>query len=154
MVKKQNRNIIVLSIHPQYGNAILQGVKKVEFRRNGVPEEIKGIVLYATTPIQGIIALIEITDCIVASPAQLWKMYGSVGMITRKDFNEYYKEYQIGKCYTIGNVFPFNIPLNLKKWAGLSNPPQSFAYMGDANWEELMNLYQTEQSIKKEQASA
>jgi predicted transcriptional regulator len=152
MVKKQNRNIIVLSIHPQYGNAILQGVKKVEFRRNGVPEEIEGIVLYATTPIQGIIGLIEIADCIVSSPAQLWKMYGSVGVITRKDFNEYYKDYQIGKCYTISNIFPFTDPLNLKKWAGLSKPPQSFAYLSDKQWEELKNRFQTEQANKKDQA--
>ena len=120
MVKKTNRNVIVLAIHPQFGNAILQGIKRAEFRRNGVPENIQEIVLYGTSPIQGIIGFTEITDCIVASPSQLWKMFGSAGMITRKDFNDYYKNHKTGKCYIISRVFPFQEALDLKMWTGLS----------------------------------
>jgi predicted transcriptional regulator len=154
MVKKANRNIIVLAIHPQYGKAILQGTKRVEFRRNGVPESVSGIVLYATSPVQGILGFVEISDCIIASPSQLWKMFGSSGMIPRKVFLDYYKNYKIGKCYLISRVFSFQESIELKKWTGLSKPPQSFAYLEDEKWLLLKNQYLLEQAGKKGLASS
>ena len=94
MADRKNKKAIILSVHPKYANAIVDGDKKVEFRRNGVPESISYIVLYATAPVQKIVGYCEISDCVVSTPKQLWKMYNMVGEIKRDDFFEYYKNYE------------------------------------------------------------
>lgn len=140
MGKKSDSRIIILSIHPEYASAILNGEKTVEFRRNGVPEEIDIILLYATSPIQAVVGYCAISDCVVARPSQLWKMYGSSGKISRKAFDDYYEQYRLGKCYIIQNAFKFVHSISLFDAVNLKKPPQSFAYVDSEVFTELEKL--------------
>ena len=146
MDKKKNQRIIVVSIHPNYADAIFCGNKTVEFRRNGVPESLDAIVFYATAPVQSVLGYAEVLDCVTASPAQLWRLYGGNGGISRNEFEEYYKEYKLGKCYRLGRTYRFLEPQSLAYCTVLKSPPQSFAYLDEASWLSIVNIPVEEKS--------
>ena len=64
--------MIALAINPVYARAILSGKKTVEFRRNGVPSNIRKIVIYSTKPDQELLGYCDVKECIVNSPEKLW----------------------------------------------------------------------------------
>jgi len=76
MDKAKTTDVIVLSIKPIYANAILSGEKTVEFRKNGIPIDVKTIVLYTTQPEQKIVGYFDVLQCEIEHPSVLWEKYG------------------------------------------------------------------------------
>ena len=101
MDKTKTKDVIALSIKPDYANAILSGKKTVEFRKNGIPIAVKTIVLYSTQPEQKIVGYFDVKSCEVAPPSVLWEKYGKFGHICFDDFNLYYKNKPSGKCFIV-----------------------------------------------------
>ena len=58
---------IILSIHPRHIEKILSGEKLYEYRKR-IPMNIRYIVVYATTPIKMIVAVIEVESIIKGTP--------------------------------------------------------------------------------------
>lgn len=137
MDKKKTKDVIVIAIKPVFADAILSGSKTVEFRKNGVPTDIKNIVLYSTKPDQKITGYCSVVKCIIDHPETLWEKYGDIGGIRYADFQQYYMDTNIGKCYIIGEVFPFKQPISLVKCKFFSKAPQSFTYLNKAEWKNL-----------------
>jgi predicted transcriptional regulator len=137
MCQSIDKNVIVLATKPNYAHAIISGEKKVEFRRNGTPINIKYIVVYSTTPDQQIIGYCEVATCVVASPQTLWEKYGTQGCISRKNFFIYYRGVTKGKCYIINKPQRFAKPILLKNCWSFSRAPQSFAYICKDEWQRL-----------------
>ncbi|MBT3177216.1 MAG: ASCH domain-containing protein [Desulfobacula sp.] len=137
MDKAKTSDVIALSIKPVYADAILSGDKTVEFRKNGIPEDIKSIVLYATQPVQQIVGYFDVKSCEVDDPSKLWENYGGCGHITFDDFNSYYKGKKIGKCFLIENAYRFEKPIPLDKCKSFSKSPQSFAYLLKTEWKNI-----------------
>jgi predicted transcriptional regulator len=137
MDKRKNRNVIVISIKPQFAHGILNGVKKVEFRRNGCPTEISHLVLYSIVPDQSILGFCEVKNCVIASPDELWKRYGKDGLIKENEFLKYYQGHSTGKCYLLNNPQTFVRPVPLDKCRSFKKSPQSFVYMDEREWINL-----------------
>lgn len=129
--------MITLAINPVYAHAILSGEKTVEFRRNGVPSEIQKIVIYSTKPDQKIIGYCDVSMCVVDSPENLWQHFGNLGFISHNDFTNYYKGYEVGKCYMLKIPQILKNPLPLEKCKTFSAAPQSFAYLDKNEWRNL-----------------
>lgn len=137
MDKEKTKDVIAIAIKPFFADAILSGKKTVEFRKNGVPKDIKNIVLYSTLPEQKIIGYCNVIECIIAHPELLWEKYGELGSINYSDFCLYYKNTEIGKCYIIGDVYRFKQPIPLEKCKSFSKAPQSFSYLNKAEWKNF-----------------
>ena len=137
MDKTKTVDVIALSIKPIYADAILSGEKTVEFRKNGIPEDIKTIVLYATKPVQQIVGYFDVRSCEVGDPLKLWKNYGDCGHITFDDFNSYYKGKNLGKCFLVKAVYRFKKPIPLSECKSFSKSPQSFAYLLKTEWKNI-----------------
>ncbi len=137
MDKSKTKHVITLSINPVYAHAILSGQKTVEFRRNGVPTNIKNIVIYSTKPDQKLLGYCDVAKCIVESPEKLWQNYGKYGFISHHDFSNYYKGAEVGKCYILNNPRSFKLPKPLEKCKSFSTAPQSFAYLDKNEWKNL-----------------
>ena len=134
MDKEKNTDVIVLSIKPIYANAILSGKKTVEFRKNGIPPDIKTIVLYATQPEQRVLGYFDVKKCDVDHPSALWEKYGKYGQITFDDFNSYYKGKGSGKCFIIETAYRFKVSIPLNQCKSFTNSPQSFVYLNKSEW--------------------
>lgn len=137
MDKEKTTDVIALSIKPIYADAILSGEKTVEFRKNGMPENIKIIVLYATKPIQQIVGYFDVQSCEADHPSNLWEKYGDLGHITFEDFQTYYNGKNLGKCFLVEKAYRFKVPVPLTKCKSFSSSPQSFAYLLKTEWKNL-----------------
>jgi predicted transcriptional regulator len=137
MAEKANNNVIVLPIHPKYANAIMDGTKKVEFRKINIPESIKYIVVYSTAPQKKVIGYFSVRGIVKTSPAALWEQFGSMGMINEKAFFEYYAGQQYGLGILVGDVSLLGQPCSFPAVNGDLNVPQSFAYCSSNDWRNL-----------------
>ncbi|MBC2704685.1 ASCH domain-containing protein [Desulfobacula sp.] len=137
MDKAKATDVIALSIKPIYAIAILSGEKTVEFRKNGIPLDIKTIVLYATQPEQRIVGYFDVKRCEVDHPSVLWEKYGDCGHISFDDFNSYYKGKSSGKCFIVETAYKFKVPVPLSKCKSFTSSPQSFAYLFKSEWKNI-----------------
>lgn len=120
--------VALISIHPRFANAILDGSKQVEFRKVGFKREITHVLLYATSPIQQIIGYVEVSEIEERSPAALWRSYREVAGIERAEFFAYYRGKKTGVAVKLRRPQRLARPLALGALHQGAAPPQSFLY--------------------------
>lgn len=120
--------VALISIHPRFANAILDGTKQVEFRKVGFKREITHVLLYATSPIQQIIGYVEVSEIEERSPAALWRRYHEVAGIERAAFFAYYRGKNTGVALKVCRPQRLARPLALGALHHGAVPPQSFLY--------------------------
>lgn len=128
MVDGSNGAVALISIHPRFANAILDGTKQVEFRKVGFKREITHVLLYATAPIQQVIGYVEVTEIEERSPAALWRRYREVAGIKRQAFFAYYRGKATGVALKVRRPQRLARPLSLDDLHRGATPPQSFLY--------------------------
>lgn len=121
--------VAVMSIHPTYARGILDGTKRVEFRKQRIADDVTHVIVYATAPVSAIIGAFTVESQHTLSPAGLWSRFRGVAGIGRKDFMAYFGDRRHGTGITVGEVLRSETPLGLKKHLGISRPPQSFQYV-------------------------
>ena len=70
---------ILLSIKPQNVEKILSGEKRYEFRRKLCKDEIDKIYVYATRPIQKVVAEVEVTGKLEGDNEKIWEQTKAIG---------------------------------------------------------------------------
>ena len=78
---------MILSIKPNYANAILDGSKLYEYRKV-LPKntDIKKVYIYASKPIMAIVGEFTIGAIISDTPQKVWELTKNDGGITRSQF--------------------------------------------------------------------
>jgi predicted transcriptional regulator len=120
--------VALISIHPRFANAILDGTKKVEFRKVCFRRSITHVLLYATAPIQQIVGYVEVSEIEECAPATLWRRYRQVAGIDRAAFFAYYQGKAIGVAVKVRRPRRLSRPLALEELHRGATPPQSFLY--------------------------
>jgi predicted transcriptional regulator len=120
--------VALLSIKPRYATAILEGRKKVEFRKRKFAREVSHIVIYATAPIMRVVGWFKTGQTHQLSPESLWRRFSNVGGITREDFFAYYAGVRDGVGIAVKAVKQIRKPLALKRVTS-SPPPQGYTYL-------------------------
>lgn len=133
MVGEANDAVALMAINPQYANLILEGRKKVEFRKTRFAQNVSHIIIYATSPVQRVVGFFEVKDIIEATPDELWRRYHSVGGVERAFYDAYYQSKQYAIAIEVGNVEVLELPVPLDRLEVFS-PPQSYRYVA---WETL-----------------
>lgn len=75
------RGAILLSVKPRYAQSILDGIKKYEFRKVRVRDDVDGMLLYAFSPRKELVGYAEIEAVLSDSPRKLWSITGVYGGI-------------------------------------------------------------------------
>jgi len=141
---------IFVSIHPQYAEKILDGLKTIELRRrfptlNGFTGRL---LIYSTTPIKSVIGFAEIEDVHYLPIKELWAEYSKSAYISKSDFLEYFSGLTEGYAIELKNPQRFTEPLSidyLKQNYGMI-APQSYRYLS----EEHEALFSHERSNNKD----
>lgn len=120
---------VLLSIHPEYANAIVDGHKGFEFRRVLFKEDVQEIVVYATSPISRVIGKFKIEDIYVDSPNELWVKTEALAGVTKEMFDTYFKDRTKAFAIKVSNPIRFSQPQPLSKYVTSNTPPQSFCYV-------------------------
>jgi len=122
---------VLLSIKPEFANKIFDGSKKFEFRKAIFKnQDIKTVVVYASSPVQKVIGEFDIADIISLSPTELWKKTKSKSGISEQFFFEYFADRSIGYAIKIKSATRYKKPLSLKDDFN-AFPPQSFMYLSN-----------------------
>jgi predicted transcriptional regulator len=131
MVGTSAGRVALFSIHPRYAMAILDGSKQVEFRRQGLPEDVTHVVIYATSPVQQIVGMFEVAGISKVSPCKAWKQYNRVGGIEKTAFERYYTSAGLAFVIGVRNPQTFHTPFSLADLDEKLRPPQSYMYLCD-----------------------
>lgn len=121
--------VALMSIHPQYADRILNGTKRVEFRKRPVAADVTHVVVYATAPVSAVVGAFTVDDQHTASPQMLWRQFRQVAGISWTDFRAYYAGRSAGTGIAVGAVLQASQPLCLRRDVGVQHPPQSFQYL-------------------------
>ena len=132
-----------MSIHPEFAQLILDGKKKVEFRKTCFASEVSHVVIYATTPLKKVVGYFEVEKIHVGSPKTLWQSYSEVAGISERFFQDYYQNFREGVAIEVGQVYSLDHALSLDCISGSLVAPQSYVYID----ENLFNSIKTSQTI-------
>lgn len=119
---------ILLSIHPEHVEKILLGKKKYEFRKVRCRNDIKKIIIYATSPIMRVVAEVEVTSVIEGSPQEVWLRTCKYAGVSESFFNQYYTGCKKAVAYELGEISTYSKPKLLAE-IGVTHAPQSFLYL-------------------------
>lgn len=122
------KNKILISINPEHVANIINGTKKYEYRKIAAKQDISSIIIYETTPIKRIVAEAEIAEVLMLPPEELWELTKNASGISKKFFDEYFKDRQIAYAYKLGEIKVFETPKTLLDY-GIKAAPQSFVYI-------------------------
>lgn len=122
---------VVLSIKPEFAFKIFDGTKKFEFRKSIFKNEnIKSVIVYASSPVQRVIGEFEIDEVLNYDLPTLWDLTQEFSGISEDFYYEYFANKEQGFAIKIKNTKKYSNPKCLRTDFNLS-PPQSFAYWTD-----------------------
>ncbi|MFF8951918.1 ASCH domain-containing protein [Streptomyces sp. NPDC014940] len=123
---------MLLSVHPRFASAILDGSKTVEVRRQRVAAPPgTPVLLYATAPTMALVGMARIAAVHVASPKEVWSAHRAQTGITRREYDAYMSGATQASGLTLEAPLSFDEPVTLGalRAAGTFHPPQSYRYM-------------------------
>ena len=119
---------IFLSVKPKYIEKIFNGTKKYEFRKKLAKLDVSKIILYSTSPCKLVVGEVEVTGTLSKKPSQMWQDTKKYAGITKKGFDDYYKNSLYAYAYKLGDTLKYQTPKNLSE-LGIERAPQSFIYL-------------------------
>ncbi len=139
MASQETGGIALLAIQPKYSRAILDGSKRVEFRRKAFSQRPQFVVVYETHPTQMVVGFFRVAHVTQARPMELWKMFQEVGAITRQAFRAYFRGRENAVAIGIAGVFRLTTPLTLCELSSGLVAPQSYRYLEPAVFAKVCN---------------
>ena len=132
LYQQQKLTSILLSIKPEYANAILSGEKRFEFRRTIHRSLYVGFALiYACRPTKKIVGGFQIARIHSLEPQALWQCTKEYAGVDRSFFESYFEGRKVGYALEVGDYWKYSPPLDLEKAVGFARPPQSFYYLDE-----------------------
>lgn len=121
---------VLLSIKPQFAEAIFAGTKRFEFRRAIFRNrEVSRVIVYASSPVCKVLGEFEISEVLEMTVNDLWANTSNWAGIEKSYFKDYFRGKQRGFALRVSKPKKFLEPLSLQDDFGISHPPQSFRYV-------------------------
>lgn len=118
-----------MSIHPSYAQAIIDGRKRVEFRKRPIADDVTHVLVYATAPVKRIVCAFAVVGQMTSTPEELWRTYRRVAGISKSAFFEYFRDRGFATGIQIGDVSSYSERRCITTDLGLARPPQSYQYV-------------------------
>ena len=124
--------VLLLSIKPQFAEAILRNEKKVELRRLK-PRVNKGdlVIVYASGDVRAIVGSFTVSEILVGTPGSVWREVQHCSGVTKRDYDAYFAGSEKAVGIAVEQTTRLKRPLALaevrRKRPGF-HPPQSFHY--------------------------
>jgi predicted transcriptional regulator len=126
---KRAGRVALLSIRPEYAEAIFSGRKTVEFRRSPLADDVEVVVVYVTQPVGQVIGWFTVRQVRRSTPKALWRRFSSVGGIGRTAYFDYFDGAERAYGIEIDVVSVLTTPLELDQLLPGLRAPQSFRYL-------------------------
>lgn len=124
---------ILLSIKPKFADMILDGIKRVEYRKALASIANDRILLYATAPIKKVVGEVKVKRAGRGDNKDaVWACYLDCSGITKEEFDEYFKNKKYASWYFLEEPIRYKKPQNIR-YFGVKTPPRNFVYLKDTN---------------------
>jgi type I restriction enzyme S subunit len=121
---------VLLSIRPEYAQAIAEGRKSFEFRKSMFKRRsVERVYLYATKPVSKVVGSFKVGAIICREPKLLWEELGRHSGISSCEFFEYFKGSDTGFAIEIKDLEVFRTPVDPSLVIAGFKPPRSFRYV-------------------------
>jgi len=124
----------LVSVHPQYAEAILSGNKSVEFRKRGFRRPVSHMVLYSTQPVGRVVGVCSVAGIVRARPADLWEQYEEFAGISHDAFIDYYSSAATGIAIQVQYSWRMDPAVPLADLDPGFTVPQSFTYLSEPHF--------------------
>jgi predicted transcriptional regulator len=126
----------IISIYPQYVNAILDGQKLVECRKSALGL-VRGdlLQLYATAPVKAILCQARVLDVHRGAPEELWEQFEHRTCVKKDDYFAYYAGKKEAVLLALTAVQRHAAPVLLDHLRGIEprfSPPQTARRLSEA----------------------
>lgn len=123
----------LISLEERFAEGILNGTKRVELRRRPMRLKVGATIwLYVKMPVGKVIGSAEVRSFQALAPSTLWRRYGDVSGLCRREFFDYFTDVERGFVLVLGNPtrLPRPFPLDqLRSLNGGFQPPQFFQHL-------------------------
>ncbi|MEE2570443.1 hypothetical protein V1638_13710 [Pseudarthrobacter sp. J64] len=150
MGKNAQGRVALMSIRPEFSDAILSGEKVVEFRKRPVADDVSHVLIYATMPVGSLVGWFAVRGQKTMSPKELWSTFRAVGGISKCRFFEYYDQREQGTGILVDSAARFPRPVPLSELGTSLRPPQSFQYLTAAQSDTFFEMVRTQPSDELE----
>jgi predicted transcriptional regulator len=141
---------LLISVHPRFATAILEGTKTVELRRQrvAVPEGTP-VVLYATSPVMALVGTARVSRVDSATPAAIWRRHRADSGINRDEYDAYMHGASQASALVLKSPQPLGlaVPLAHLRVGGPFHPPQSYRYVTRSFLVELLCGHEAEAQL-------
>lgn len=127
-----------MSIKPQFAEAILDGRKRVEFRKRRLAPDVTTVLVYTTMPTGLVTGTFEISGYDVGSPTKIWELHKAHGGIARSGYRAYFHGAPTAVGIRVGRVSRLDTPLRLEDVSPGLRAPQSFIYLDSSQVADLV----------------
>lgn len=133
----------IISIRPEYAEAILRGEKAVELRRR-VPAISSGtrLWIYATLPVGAVVGNAVVRQIDRGSPSRIWRQWREHTGVKHARYKEYFAGTDEAVALVLSKVkrvAPISIDELRRRWNGF-HPPQVMTRLSDAETKSLISL--------------
>ena len=115
---------VVLSIKPEYVEAIKDGRKRFEFRKSIFRKKVDKVYIYASSPVSKVVGEFQPVYVIQGSPEELWSKTHRFAGIRKEWYDLYFRGHDTAYAIEIKNLRIYNTPKDIPFHA-----PQSFRYI-------------------------
>ena len=124
---------LVLSVRPRFAEAIVDGHKTVDVRRQrpNVQPGTLGFV-YSSSPMQAVVGSFRVERILSGPPEEIWLVAQRRAYISREEFDCYFAGVEVGHAILVSCGQRLLKPISLSNlrliWPGCK-PPRSFGYL-------------------------
>lgn len=118
----------ILSIKPEYAEAIFNGTKKYEFRKVVFKKHVDKVKLYVSKPVGKIVGEFDVDGILEHSPEELWDKTSQYAGIDKESYLEYFKGKNLAFAIKIKNAVKYKEAICPYTQFSNFTPPQSFMY--------------------------
>lgn len=138
---QMNPESVMISIHPKYVDKILSGEKRIEFRRRWTHRDIETLVIYATAPVQKIVAVVTINGVFRGDRNALWRLAQiKGGGLAKLELFNYLKGTDEGVAIELTEVLRIsNGGISLRELSKNLRPPQSFYFLDQEAFHKILS---------------
>ncbi|MDB1689882.1 ASCH domain-containing protein [Enterococcus casseliflavus] len=122
---------VLMSIKPEFVEEIVKGNKKFEYRKSIFKrDDVSSVIVYATKPYGKVVGEFLIETIIKDKPSNIWKETKKHSGTSKKFFNDYFQDREIGFAIQIKEYIRYDTPIDLRCLSeDIKVAPQSFCYV-------------------------
>ncbi|RXY96848.1 30S ribosomal protein S3 [Malacoplasma penetrans] len=128
--KVEEAAIIMISTKKEYADNLLNEDlnKNVFFYKVTPVNPIKRVLIYTTTGKKGVVGEFDLDKIEILAVSTAWRKYGQQSCMSKKDFDEYYKDSEKAHILISKEAFRYSRPKTLESY-NMKKGPSGFQYL-------------------------